>query len=224
MGISIRLKAADGFSFGAYEAKPDGKARGALVVIQEIFGVNDHIRRVAEGYVADGFHVIAPQLFDRAEPIIELGYEKPDMDRGIALRASIPTEATLADIQATVDRLKGAGKVGMVGYCWGGSMAWLGAAHVNGLAATVGYYGGMIAKNLDAKPRVPVMLHFGETDTGIPMSDVEKVKAAADPAKVQIFTYPAGHAFNRDGNKAFNAHCAMLARERTLKFLAQHIG
>ena len=224
MGEQIRLKASDGFSFGAYDARPKGKPRGGIVLIQEIFGVNAHIKRVADGYAADGYHVIAPAVFDRAERDVDLDYDKADVDKGIALRGKIPTDQTLLDIVATVDALAKSGKVAIVGYCWGGSLAWFGAARVPGLAATVGYYGGMIASNLGEQPRVPVMLHFGEADGGIPMTDVEKIRAAIDPAKVQIYTYPAGHAFNRDGSAVYNAHCAMLARMRTLKFLQEYVG
>lgn len=224
MSEMIRLKADDGFDLGGYQVKPEGKPKGGLVVLQEIFGVNDHIKRVAEEYAEDGYHVIAPAIFDRAERDSDLGYDKPDMDKGVALRSSIPTEATILDVRAAVEALQSSGQVGLVGYCWGGSLAWFAAARVPGLAATVGYYGGMIAKNLDETPRVPVMLHFGEKDGGIPMSDVEKIKADTDPSVVQIFTYPAGHAFNRDGTPAYQDHCAMLARMRTVKFLQQHVG
>ena len=219
MGTMITLKASDGFTLGAYEAKPEGEARAGLVVIQEIFGVNAHIKRVADGYAMDGYHVISPAIFDRAERDIDLGYDKADMDRGVAIRAKIPLEATLLDIAAAVDALKGEGKVAIVGYCYGGSLAWLGATRLPGLTAAIGYYGGLISKHLDEKPRCPVMLHFGEKDGGIPLSDVDKIKAATDPAKVEIFTYPAGHAFNREGNQAYEPHSAMLARMRTAKFL-----
>ena len=213
----ITLTASDGHQFLAHEAKPSGKPRGGLVVIQEIFGVNAHIRRVADGYAADGYHVIAPAIFDRAERGVDIGYEKADVDRGVALRQKIKTEDTLLDIAATQAALAGSGKVAIVGYCWGGSLAWF--------AATVGYYGGMIAANLGALPRCPVMLHFGENDQGIPAADVAKIKAAVDPAKVQVFLYPgAGHAFNRDGNQAYHAASAKLARERTLTFLRKHVG
>src|SRR6185295_8191299 len=139
MGEFIRLTAADRFSAGAYIAKPAGKARGGLVVIQEIFGVNAHMKRVADGYAADGYHVVAPALFDRAERNVDLGYDKPDVDKGVALRASIPLDQTVADVAASVEAAKVAGKVGLVGYCWGGSLAWIAAARVPGLAATVGY-------------------------------------------------------------------------------------
>ena len=221
----ITLTASDGHQFLAHEAKPSGKPRGGLVVIQEIFGVNAHIRRVADGYAADGYHVIAPAIFDRAEPGVDIGYEKADVDRGVALRQKIKTEDTLLDIAATQAALAGSGKVAIVGYCWGGSLAWFAATGLPGLAATVGYYGGMIAANLGALPRCPVMLHFGENDQGIPAADVAKIKAAVDPAKVQGFLYAgAGHAFNRDGNQAFHAESAKLARERTLAFLRKHVG
>jgi carboxymethylenebutenolidase len=133
-------------------------------------------------------------------------------------------EETLLDVAAAIAALKPAGKVAIVGFCFGGSLAWLGATRLDGLAATVGYYGGMVSKHLDEKPHVPVMLHFGEKDIGIPLSDVDKIKAGVDPARVQIFTYPAGHAFNREGNQAYEAHSAMLARMRTTEFLEKNLG
>ncbi|CAN5318357.1 dienelactone hydrolase family protein [soil metagenome] len=222
---TITLKASDGHAFAAYEVKPEGKPRGGLVVVQEIFGVNAHIRRVADGYAKDGFHIIAPAIFDRAERGVDIGYEKADVDRGVALRHKINTDHMLADIAAAVNALEDDGKVGIVGYCIGGSLAWLAAARVPGLAAAVGYYGGAIAANIADKPLCPVMLHFGELDGGIPMSDVAKIKAAVDPKVVQVFTYAgAGHAFNRDGNHAHHEPSAKLARERTLKFLKERVG
>jgi carboxymethylenebutenolidase len=226
MGKEIALTAADGHSFTAYEKTPSsGEVRGGLVVVQEIFGVNAHIRRVADGFADDGYRVIAPAIFDRAERGVDLGYEKADVDRGVALRKTIPTEHMLADIAACVAALKPAGKVGIVGYCLGGSLAWLAAARVDGLTAAVGYYGGMIAAELGARPRCPVMLHFGEEDAGIPMSDVAKIRGAVDPSLVQIFTYKgAGHAFNREGNAAFRGEAARVARERTMAFLREQVG
>lgn len=225
MGETIQLKAADGFSLSAYEAKPAGAARGGLVVIQEIFGLNPHIRRVADGYAAEGYHVVAPAIFDRVERGVELGYEQSDLERGRAIRLQIPFDSTLADLAAAMDRAKPAGKVGIVGYCLGGSFAWIAAAQLSGLAASVGYYGSMIPGRLADKPRCPVMLHFGEDDPGIPVSEVEKFRAAVDPAKVQVFSYVgAGHAFNRDGNAAFHAPSAKIARDRTLAFLREHVG
>jgi carboxymethylenebutenolidase len=225
MGRLITLAAADGHGFSAYEATPKERIRGGLVVVQEIFGVNAHIRRVADGYAADGYRVLAPAIFDRAERGVELGYDKADVDRGVALRREIDTAHMLADIAACVAGLAPDGKVGIVGYCLGGSLAWLAAANVPGLAAAVGYYGGLIAANLEAKPRCPVMLHFGEEDRGIPLADVERIRAAADPALVEVFTYKgAGHAFNREGNAAFHSVSARIARDRTIAFLRGHVG
>ena len=222
---TITLKASDGHQFKAYEAKPAGPVRGGLVVVQEIFGVNAHIKRVADGFAADGYHVLSPALFDRAERDIELGYEKDDVARGRGLREKISLDEMLLDIAACGAALKGAGKVAMVGYCLGGSLAWLTATRLPGFAATIGYYGGMIAKQLDEKPKCPVMLHFGELDGGIPMTDVAAIKAAVDPKMVQVFSYAgAGHAFNRDGNHAHHEPSAKVARERTLAFLRQHVG
>jgi carboxymethylenebutenolidase len=226
MGKEITLDAGDGHRFAAYEKTPSsGIVRGGLVVVQEIFGVNAHIRRVADGFAEDGYRVIAPAIFDRAERGVDLGYEPPDRDKGIALRQSIANEQMLADIAACVGALAPAGRVGIVGYCLGGSLAWLAASRIDGLAAAVGYYGGGIAGHLDEKPRCPVMLHFGEEDPSIPMSDVERIKAAADPARVQVFvSKDAGHAFNREGHAAWRGEPARVARERTIAFLREHVG
>jgi carboxymethylenebutenolidase len=219
------LTAGDGHSFSAYAAEPSGKPRGGLVVVQEIFGVNAHIRSVADGYAADGYRVLAPAIFDRAAPGIELGYDPEGVARGRGLRGQIAVERMLDDIAATVAALKGAGKVGIVGYCLGGSLAWLAAGRIAGLAAAVGYYGGMVAASLGERPRCPVMLHFGENDPSIPVEDVAKVRAAVDPARVEIHTYPgAGHAFNRAGTVAWHEPSALLARKRTLAFLGRHLG
>jgi carboxymethylenebutenolidase len=224
MGTMITLTASDGFRLGAYEAKPDGKARGGVVIVQEIFGVNAHIKRVCDGYAMDGYHVVSPAIFDRAERGVELDYDKPSIDRGVALRSSIPLEKTVEDVAAAVAALQGDGKVAVVGYCFGGSLAWLASARIPNVAAAIGYYGGMVVKHLGEKPACPVMLHYGEKDTGIPLADVEKIRAATDPKQVQVFTYPAGHAFNREGNQAYEPHSAMLARMRTAELLEQTIG
>lgn len=222
MGM-IRLHATDSHQFGAYEARPDGKARGGLVVVQEIFGVNPHIRHVADGYATDGYDVIAPAIFDRAAPDVELGYDQADRERGIALRQKLSVDQMLLDVAAAGERAAGAGKVGVVGYCLGGSLAWLAATRLAGFACAVAYYGGMIPQFAGEKPAIPVLMHFGENDPSIPAEAVAKVRAAV-PTSVEIFTYPAGHAFNRDGTPAFDAESAKLARERTLGFLRKHIG
>jgi carboxymethylenebutenolidase len=226
MGKTITLEAADGHRFSAYEKTPSsGIVRAGLVVVQEIFGVNAHIRRVADGYAEAGYRVIAPAIFDREERDVDLGYAPHERDRGLDLMRTIGMDKMVADIAAAVEALQSSGRVGIVGYCLGGTLAWLSAARVDGLACAVGYYGGAIAANLEAKPRVPVMLHFGEDDPSIPPEAVAKIKAAADPALVQIFTYKdAGHAFNRDGTEVFRGEAARVARDRTLAFLSESLA
>jgi carboxymethylenebutenolidase len=201
MGQTIGLKASDGFLLGGYRADPAGKPKAGLVVIQEIFGVNHHIRDVCDRFAALGYAAVAPAMFDRAKADVALGYDKAAMEEGVKLRASIKLEDSLKDVQAAIDALKPAGRVGVVGYCWGGSLAFLAAARLSGLACAVGYYGGMIAAHTDEKPKVPTILHFGEKDQGIPMTDVEKIKAAQPDVK--IYTYSAGHGFSCDERAAF---------------------
>ena len=222
MGENITLKASDGHQFAAYRVAPKGQAKGAMVVVQEIFGVNSHIREVAEGYAADGYLAIAPALFDRAERNVELGYAQADIARGRDIRMKVPWEQAMLDTQAAIDAVKSAGKVGIVGYCWGGSVVWLTAARAKGLAAAVGYYGGAVAQFADEKLACPVMLHFGDKDASIPLSDVAKVQKAHPEVTVHI--YEADHGFNCDHRGQFNAAAAKLARERTLAFLAKNLG
>lgn len=222
MGQTITLTAKDGHKLGAYRADPAGKPRGALVVVQEIFGVNRHIRRVTDGFAEQGYVAVSPALFDRVEKGIELGYDPKSIESGRDIRTKVPLEGTLADLQATIDYAKSFGKVGVVGYCWGGSLAFLSATRLDGVAAAVGYYGGMVAAHAQEAPRVPVILHFGEHDQSIPMSDVEKVKQARPD--VPIYVYNAGHGFNCDERGSFNAEATKTALERTLKFFAEKIG
>ncbi|HZS84049.1 MAG TPA: dienelactone hydrolase family protein [Stellaceae bacterium] len=222
MGRTIELTAADGHKFAAYRADPAGKARGALVVIQEIFGVNGHMRRVTDGFADEGYVAIAPALFDRAKRGVELGYDQGGMTAGRELRAGLGDDEPLRDIQATIKEASGAGKVGVIGYCWGGSLAYLAATRLDGLACAVGYYGGAIAAHAEEKTRVPVMLHFGETDQSIPMSDVEKVRAAHP--EIALYVYPAGHGFNCDERGSYHAASAKQALGRSLDFLRQHLG
>jgi carboxymethylenebutenolidase len=225
MGTRIDLTASDRHAFAAYLAEPPGKPHGGLVVIQEIFGVNTHIRSVADGFARDGYRVIAPALFDRAERGVELGYDKESVDRGRALRQRIELADMLLDLAASGEYVRPAGKVGIVGYCLGGSLAWLAACRLGSFAAAVGYYGGMIAGHLSEAPKIPLMLHFGDEDSGIPMSDVEKIRTGTDPKLVEVFTYAgAGHAFNREGNAAWHGPSAQLARKRTMAFLREHVG
>jgi carboxymethylenebutenolidase len=221
MGETIRLRASDGFELSAYRAAPSGTPRGGLVVIQEIFGVNGHIRRVADGYAAEGFVAIAPALFDRIEPGLELGYGQDDIERGRGLKARAPTDAALRDISAARDAAA-AGKVGVVGYCWGGYLSWLSATRLDGFAAAVSYYGGGIGSVAEEMPRCPVLLHFGEKDHAIPLSEVETVRKAHPDLEIHV--YPAGHGFNCDERGSYDADSARLARERSLAFLQRHIG
>ena len=223
MGETIGLTAKDGHRMFGYRARPPGETAPGLVVIQEIFGVNSHIRSVADRFEAAGFDVIAPALFDRVGPGIELGYGPDDIAKGREIRAQIAQADAEADVAAAVAQLRSEGrKVGVVGYCWGGSLAWAAAARIKGVSAAVGYYGGQIAEMADQKPKCPVMLHFGETDASIPMSQVETVRAAHPD--LPLYVYPAGHGFSCDARASYHEASHKEALERTLGFLAQHLG
>jgi carboxymethylenebutenolidase len=222
MSRTIKLTTSDGVTIDAYRADPAGTPKGAIVVLQEIFGVNPHIRRVADGYAAEGYLAIAPALFDRARPGVELGYAPEDIPAGVALVGQVGHDKTMLDVAAAVKAASEGGKVGVVGYCWGGSLAYAAACSLPGIAAAVGYYGGNIAKSLDSKPQVPLMLHFGEHDDHIPMSDVAAIQAALPD--VPVYTYDAGHGFNCDARGSYDKPSAAEALERTLAFFARHIG
>lgn len=213
------LTAADGHPLDAYVAGPGGKPRGGIVVIQEIFGVTSHIRAVADQYAAAGFLAVAPALFDRAERGADLPYT--EVERGRAIMQSLKIDEVLLDVQAAIDAAAQAGKVGVVGYCWGGTIAYLAAARLK-IAAAVSYYGGGTGRYLTEKPRVPVMYHYGEFDTHIPLTAVDAVKAA-DPRGI-FHLYPAGHGFNCTDRASFDAASAKLAWERSLAFLTEYIA
>jgi len=221
MAETIRLKAADGHSFDAYVAQPAGKPRGGLVVIQEIFGVNRHMRKVADGFAADGYLCVTPALFDRAKPGVELGYGPDDVPQGRDLRAALKLDDVLLDLKASVECAGSAGRVGAVGYCWGGSLAFLCATRL-GVQAAVGYYGGQIGPHKDEKPGCPVILHFGERDKGIPLSGVEEIRAARPDVTIHI--YPADHGFNCDERASWEPVSAKIARERTLELFRKNVG
>jgi carboxymethylenebutenolidase len=222
MAKSITLTAKDGHKLGAYVAEPQGKPKAALVVIQEIFGVNDHMRRVADGFAKEGYLSVTPALFDRVRPGIEIGYTAEDVEKGRNIRGDVKLEDTLLDLQAAIDEAAKSGlKVGVVGYCWGGGLAFIAAARLKGVSAAVGYYGGMVAAHAEEKPKAPVMLHFGEQDHSIPMSDVEKVKKARPDVTVHV--YKAGHGFNCDERGSYDAGDAKVALERTLKFFGENL-
>lgn len=222
MGTTIRLTTSDGHTLSAYRAEPAGKPRGGLIVAMEIFGVNSHIRGVADGYAADGYQVIAPALFDRAEPGYDTGYSQEEIQRGVALIPKLDLDKAMLDLAAAMGNIASAGKVGIVGYCWGGTVAWVSAAKLDGLACSAPYYGGGILANKDLKPRCPVMLQFGETDQAIPIDQVQAMKAARP--ELVFHVYPAGHGFNCDHRGSYHAESAKLARERTLEFFRKQIG
>jgi carboxymethylenebutenolidase len=222
MGKNIELTSSDGFKLGAYRADPSGKPKGGIVLVQEIFGVNQHIKKVADGYAADGYAVIAPAYFDRVEKNFDVGYGQPDMEKARAIPPKMDWGKVAADTQAAVNELKAAGKVAVIGYCWGGTVAWLSACKVDGISAAVAYYGGGVPGMVGDKPRVPVMFHWGEKDHAIPMDAVKKVEAAHPSA--QSFVYPAGHGFNCDERGSYDEGSAKQARERTLEFLKKNVG
>jgi carboxymethylenebutenolidase len=227
MSQFIDLDAKDGFRFPAYVAEPAGRPKGAIVVLQEIFGVNSHIRSVADGYAAAGYLAVAPATFHRVKPDVELGYTGDDMQAGSALKAAVealPAPGVLQDVQAAVDYAARAGKVGIVGFCWGGLLTWRAAASVSGLAAAVPYYGGgMTTPEESARaPKVPVLAHFGSRDHWIPVDTVEAFKTAHP--EVEVHVYAADHGFNCDQRGSYDAEAAKLARERTLAFFARHVG
>ncbi len=221
MGETIALTAADGHQFAAYLARPTGAPKGGLVVCQEIFGVNGHIRSVADGYAEAGYLSVTPALFDRTERGVELGYGADDVTTGRALRGTITWDQAVADVAASLGAVAAGGKLGVVGYCWGGSVAWLAACRL-GVAAAVGYYGGQIHDFRDETPGCPVVLHFGEEDGQIPPEHVAAIRAARP--EVEVFTYPAGHGFNCDRRGSYHADSAARARDRSLAFFGEHLG
>lgn len=221
MGTMIELTSTDGFTLAAYVAEPAGKPRGGLVVVQEIFGVNGHIKRVADGYAADGYLAIAPAFFDRVQRGVTLGYAPADIETGRAFIPKMNMDDVMRDVTAACARVQTAGKVGVVGYCWGGTVSWVAAAKAP-VACAVSYYGGGVVANGALQPDVPVMFHWGEQDHAIPMDGVRKFEAA-HPAEVS-FVYPAGHGFNCDERGSYDAASAKLARERSVAFLRKYIG
>jgi len=223
MGERIQLRAQDGFTVGAWRAAAAGARRGGLVVVQEIFGVNQHIREVCEGFAQAGYLAVAPQIFDRVERDLELGYEGEDIQRGADIAMNqLDHERMLADVQAAVEAAAAAGRVGVVGYCFGGLVAWLTACNLRGVDAACCYYGGGIARYLQLTPSCPVMMHFGERDAHIPMEQVEQIRAAHPEA--EIHTYDADHGFNCDHRGSYDPESAALARERTLEFFGRHLA
>ena len=221
MGTWIDLKAADGHGFKAWRAGPATGARGGVLLLQEIFGVNSHIRALVDGFGAAGYDTVAPALFDRVERDVELGYEADDVARGRDLRAAVPLDGTMADMAACQALLKPSGRVGAIGYCWGGTLAWLCATRL-GVACAVGYYGSGTIGFVDEKPACPVTMMLGETDTSFPPENIAAIRKAHP--EVVVFTYPAGHGFACDQRGAYHAPSAAQAGERTLDVFARYLG
>ena len=213
MGESIQLTAADGHVLSAYAADPGDASRG-LVVIQEIFGVNDHIRELVDRFAGLGFRTVAPALFDRVERDVELAYDADGVTRGRAIRAELAWDDSVSDMAAAVAHVAAAGPVVVVGYCYGGSMAYLASTRLD-VAAAAGYYGGQIVSFLEETPRCPLILHFGEVDQAIPLDDVARIDAALPDVDVHVYE-GAGHGFNCDHRASYDAGAAELALERTL--------
>jgi carboxymethylenebutenolidase len=218
----VQGTAADGHSLSIYRADPAGAPRGAVVIAQEIFGVNGHIRAVCDDYAGQGYLALAPALFDRVERDIQLGYQPDDIARGRAVRERVSLEDALADVEAAAREAAAAGRIGIVGYCWGGTVAWVGATRSHTFAAAVSYYGGGVTDLAGEQPNCPVLLHFGEQDQAIPLAGVQHLRAAHPD--LPLYLYPAGHGFNCEQRAAYHAESARLARERTLAFFRQHVG
>lgn len=224
MGETITLTAEDDHTLAGYRVAPKGTPRGGLVVVQEIFGVNSHIKRVCDGFAADGYVALAPAIFDRVERDFAIGYKPEDIERGRNVRGKIPLEDAVKDVRAAVKALGAERlKVGVVGYCFGGTLAWLAATRIDGVAAAVSYYGGGVADAAEEKPKCPVMFHFGETDQSIPKEHWDKVKK--HHPDLPLFVYPgAGHGFTCDERGSYHEASSRQARERTIEFFRKHIG
>ena len=229
MGQFVNLTSSDGFVVPAWVAQPKGTPRGAVVVVQEIFGVNSHIQSVADRLAVSGYLAVAPATFERVKAGVDLGYTSQDMQAGIDLKSAVealPAPGVMADIQAAIDYAakESGGKVGIVGFCWGGLLTWRAACALRGLSAAVPYYGGGVttAEEVVRQPQVPVLAHFGERDHWIPVDSVQAF-AKAHP-DVEVHLYAADHGFNCDQRGSYDAAAAKTAYERTLAFFAQHLG
>lgn len=222
MGQDIKLKASDGFELGAYRAEPTSAPKGAVVVIQEIFGVNHHIRSVCDRLAREGYVAIAPSIFDRITPNFQSGYSPDEVAEARKFVANPDFAAMLRDSQAAIDAVKPVGPVGIIGFCLGGSIAYAAATKLSGLSAAIGYYGGAIIRFADDKPAVPTQLHFGEKDAGIPLSDVETIKSKRP--EVEVFIYPgAQHGFHYDERASYDRASADIAWPRSMEFFAKHL-
>jgi carboxymethylenebutenolidase len=221
MGNQVKLTAADGFSLGGYRADPRGQAKGGVVVIQEIFGVNHHIRSVCDRVAEAGYRAIAPALFDRIAPNFESGYSDAEVAKAREFIAKSDWAKIALDTGSAIEALKKEGPTAILGFCLGGTVTFLASTQPNGLKAAVCYYGGMIAKHADKKPLCPVQMHFGEKDGHIPLSDVEAIKQKRPECEIHVYS-GAGHGFHCDERASYEPKSAKIAWERSLAFLARH--
>jgi len=221
MGSKVTLTASDGFKLGGYRAEAQGTPKGALVVIQEIFGVNHHIRAMCDRFAGHGYTCVAPAVFDRYKPDFESGYSPDEIAEARKIIPQIDWAAMMRDTAAALDSLKSSGPVGIIGWCMGGTVAFMAAGKLDGLSSAVGLYGGNIAKNADIKPKVPTQLHFGDQDQSIPMTDVELIKQKRP--ECEYYIYPAGHGFQCDERGSYHEQSAKLAMERTLAWFGKHM-
>jgi carboxymethylenebutenolidase len=226
MGKFIELTSSDGHKLAAYVAQPSGKPRGGVVVIPEIFGVNSHIQQVTDGYAADGYLAVSPAMFDRVQRNYDTGYSQPEIQAGVAIMQKLDPKNSMMDVQAAIaeaGKLSNGGKVGIVGYCFGGTIAWMASARASGLSCSVPYYGGGMHGLINEMPKVPVMCNFGETDQSPTLAQAKEI-AAKHPEITAHFYAGAGHGFNCDQRGSWNAEAAKLARSRTVDFFRKHLG
>jgi len=222
-GKMIDMTMADGAKIGVYQVEPKGTRRGGLVLIQEIFGVTDHIKECCDRFAAEGYEVLAPALYDREAPGLQATYSPEDIQKCVRIaREQHPLDLSMSDTRTCIEALTVQGSAFITGYCYGGSIAWLAACRVPGLAAASGYYGSLIPAHADEQPKCPVILHFGEHDHGIPLEGVEKIKAAHPEVPVHI--YDAGHGFNSDRRQDYNEAAAKLAFQRTIDLFRANGG
>lgn len=222
-GKMITMKMSDGAQLGVYHAEPKGARRGGLVLIQEIFGVTEHIQECCDRFAAEGYEVLGPALYDREEPGFQASYSPEDIQKAIKIaRGDHPFDLSIKDAQTCIDALKGKGKVFITGYCYGGSVTWAAACRCDGLAAASGYYGGNIPSMAEWNPKCPTILHFGREDHGIPMEQVQKIEKLHPDVKVYV--YDAGHGFNSDRRTDYNEGAAKLAMQRTLDLFRANGG
>lgn len=224
MGDRIKLTASDGFELNAYRAEPEGKARGGVVVIQEVWGLSDFVRSVVDRYAQNGYLAVAPAMFDR----VEYGYESNDYSNEQfavigALMKKFDASTAMLDVAAAIEAVKSAGKVGITGYCFGGRISWVAASHGMGLSAASGFYGGGVPSYIDLDPQVPTQMHFGDHDQGIPLDQVDELRGRHPEA--DIYVYDGDHGFcNHDRPATYNEQACRTASQRTLEFFNQHLG